>query len=200
MTDEDRQLIDRIAAGGKTGEQAVAELFRRYAARIKLHFLRHRMSEEDAGDLLQETMMKIVRGAENFRSEAKVSTWIWSIAHHAMLDHVRRPALDCDDIDALNEELGDRWQLAAVQSAQAASSERRAELERDDCVETQFGEFSAGNPACGRALELKAFEGMSVRELADVLRRTEGATREFLSQCRKKLKPFLEPCLTLQND
>jgi hypothetical protein len=38
---------------------------------------------------------------------------------------------------------------------------------------------------------------LSIREIAGILERSEGATREYLSQCRKKLEPFLQVCREL---
>ena len=54
--------------------------------------------------------------------------------------------------------------------------------------------------ACGSGAYGATFaadvEGADVTlfDQANVLKRTPGATREYLSQCRKKLKAFLEPC------
>ena len=45
-----------------------------------------------------------------------------------------------------------------------------------------------------QALTLIAFYGWDIEEISRFLGRTQGATREYLSQSRKKLRPFLEPC------
>lgn len=76
MSDEDVQLIALIAAGGKAREGAMANFFDKYAARVKLHFLRHKLNPEDANYLLQEVMLKVINSSASFRSEAKVSTWL----------------------------------------------------------------------------------------------------------------------------
>jgi lambda repressor-like predicted transcriptional regulator len=40
--------------------------------------------------------------------------------------------------------------------------------------------------------------GISVKEISHQLGRTLAATKEFLSQSRKKLKPFIEECLGVE--
>ena len=52
-------------------------------------------------------------------------------------------------------------------------------------------------PDRARAIGFLVIEEWSVEDIARALGRTPGATREFLSQCRKKLRPYIEDCLEL---
>ena len=47
---------------------------------------------------------------------------------------------------------------------------------------------------CLTALTLKG-EGWLIEEIAQKIGRTVKATRQFLYECRKKLKPYMQPCL-----
>ena len=40
-------------------------------------------------------------------------------------------------------------------------------------------------------------KGFDVEEVRLIIGRSYGATRQFMSQCRKKFKPFLERCLEI---
>jgi len=42
-----------------------------------------------ADDLLQEVFLRVVRGAVDWRGQAKVSTWIFTIARNVCIDHAR---------------------------------------------------------------------------------------------------------------
>lgn len=194
MAEEDQELIAKIALGGKHQEQAMLVFFDQYAARIKLHFLRHRISTDDASDLLQEVMIKVMKGAPNFRIESKVSTWVWTITNNTLMDFFRQSSLNTENIDFLNESVGDSWQFIASHEQMYEQAHRKTEMLRDDCVEYYFGQFSEKFPQHGQALRMKAFDGLSIPDIAKVINRNEGATREFLSQGRKKLKDFLQPC------
>jgi hypothetical protein len=51
--------------------------------------------------------------------------------------------------------------------------------------------------ACSAASQHSRASSWSIAEVAELLERNPGATREYLSQCRKLLRPFLEPCRAL---
>ena len=63
-----------------------------------------------------------------------------------------------------------------------------------ECVKIAKIAFEKDHPERAKAIELSAIEGWTIKELAVFLDRSEGATREYLSQCRKFLKPYTEPC------
>lgn len=183
---ETRACLLRIAGGGKQAEVAMERLFRLYASRIKAFFRHHRMTEEEAADLLQETFIKIYRSAGKFKGESRVSTWVWAIARNCMLDHLRSKKSH-DSLDEL---------LEAGDAPEALIDDPATEVERDmrNCVQRGFLSFARAFPERAYALRLAAFEGWEMDELATFLSRTPAATREYISQCRKKLSPFLEPC------
>lgn len=162
------------------------QLFRLYAARIKAFFRRHRMSDEEAADLLQETFIKVYRSASGFQGQSKVSTWIWTIARNTMLDHLRAKH-PSDSLDELMEEGG-------AMDMQFAHADQLEQRHAQDCVQRGFLAFAGEFPERAHAMRLVAFEGWDMSELAAFLSRTPAATREYISQCRKKLMPFLEHC------
>ncbi len=99
------QCLNWIAQRGSHGERGMEILFRAYGTRLKAFFRRHRMSEEETADLLQETFIKVYRAAGQFQGQAKASTWLWSIARNCLLDHVRarQPAESLDEMMADGE-------------------------------------------------------------------------------------------------
>lgn len=182
---EIREWLRHVSMGGKVAELGMEKLFKLYAARIKSFYRRHRMSDEVAADLLQETFIKIYRSAETFQGNSKVSTWIWTIARNCMLDYLRSHKSHVS-LDELNEE------GTTVEALVEQGHEEHAHIQ--DCVQRGFLAFATSFPDRAQAMRLAAFEGWNMDELADFLSRTPAATREYISQCRKKLTPFLEHC------
>ena len=45
---------------------------------------------ETAEDLLQETFMRVIKGAENYKRQAKFTTWLYTIARNLCVDQTRR--------------------------------------------------------------------------------------------------------------
>ena len=56
--------------------------------------------------------------------------------------------------------------------------------------------FSEVAPDRAYALMLQ-MEDQSIDEIAAVIGRTNGATKEYLSQCKKKIKSYIEHCTEL---
>ena len=180
-----------LGSGGAAAERGLKGLFDLYAARLKGFFRHQGCSDEDAADLLQETFVKVVRAASSFRFDSQVSTWIWSIARNCLNDRWRSRR-EADSLDEMKESDGDDWELSL------GSSEPPHELlEMKNCVRQAFVEFAERHPDSAQATLLAAVEGWTMDELAQALGRTAGATREFVSQCRKKLRPYLARCRDL---
>jgi RNA polymerase sigma-70 factor (ECF subfamily) len=184
------RYLEWVAGGGALAEKGIEGLFRLYASRIKAFFRRHRMSDEEAADLLQETFVKVYRGAASFSGGAKPSTWIWSIARNCMLDQLRskRPT---ESLDAYLD--ADMLDIEAVTDAACIAES----IGMRDCIERGFAAFSIQHPERASVMRLAVFEEWEIDEVAEFLARTPAATREYLSQCRKRLRVFLEPCRDL---
>jgi len=184
------QCLNWIAQRGSQGERGMEILFRAYGARLKAFFRRHRMSEEETADLLQETFIKVYRAASQFQGQAKASTWLWSIARNCLLDHVRarQPA------ESLDEMMADGEFEPESASGPACEAER---LGMRDCIERGFDAFGEQHPERAEVMRLVVFEEWSMHDIAAFLARTPAATREYISQCRKRLRQFLDPCRDL---
>ena len=52
--------------------------------------LLHHKDDALAEDLSQETMINALRGAENFRGDSKLSSWLFRIAKNVVFGHIRR--------------------------------------------------------------------------------------------------------------
>jgi RNA polymerase sigma-70 factor (ECF subfamily) len=69
---------------------AFAELVARHEKPL-WNFLRRSVKDAAAAeDLLQETFMRVVKGASEWRPSAKFSTWLYTIARNLCVDHARR--------------------------------------------------------------------------------------------------------------
>jgi RNA polymerase sigma-70 factor (ECF subfamily) len=66
----------------------------------------------------------------------------------------------------------------------------------DECVDRGMDAFVAQMPERAEALNMQ-MDGASISQIADHLGRTVAATKEYLSQCRKHLQPFVAHCTAL---
>lgn len=82
-------LIARIAAEGDRA--AYAELFTRFAPKVKAFVMGQGMTAQEAEDLAQDCMLSVWRKAQLFDgSKATAVTWIYSIARNLRIDAARK--------------------------------------------------------------------------------------------------------------
>jgi RNA polymerase sigma-70 factor (ECF subfamily) len=83
----DEMLMIRYQRGDR---QAFAELVSRHARRVYNFVLRQLRDEGLAEDITQETFLRVVQSAAQFKNEARFATWLYGIVRSACLDHERR--------------------------------------------------------------------------------------------------------------
>ncbi|MGN0211079.1 MAG: RNA polymerase sigma factor, partial [Muribaculaceae bacterium] len=76
---EDPQLIEQLRQP-QTVRRAFNEVISRYSEPLYWQIRRMVQSHDDASDLLQNTFLKAWQSIENFRGDAKLSTWLYKIA------------------------------------------------------------------------------------------------------------------------
>jgi len=138
----------------------------------------------DAEDVLQEILLRAHRGFAALRAGEAATTWLFRIATHACLDHlrqrVRRPAIDADaDPDAL---AGSGEDPVTLQT----TMERR---EMSACVQR----FLDALPDEYRsAIMLTELEGLTGPEISDLLGVPLTTVKMRLHRARRMLQEELE--------
>lgn len=128
--------------------------------------------EQQAEDLLQETLMEAVRSARTFRGEAALTTWLCAIAR-------RRIARYYEDER--------RREVAA--SGLALAGAVAEEVDRRDEVIRALGQL----PALHRqVLVLKYLDGLPVQQIAEELGRSRVQVQSLLQRSRHGLRRVME--------
>ena len=216
MTEE--ELLRAICAGGGERDRAVRELYDRFAQQFLRYFVHHGASGDEAKDILQDVFIKIVRFASNYVGDAPALHWINVIKKNCLIEFHRKNlrhssrevVLDEDEWRILGDAgtvtgLGTRTErdvAAHGQSAYESSEipwldrETAQRLLIDECVAVGLDKFAQEMPERAFAMTL-LMEGLSMAEIGVQIGRSANATKEFVSQCRKKIKPFIAHCSEL---
>ncbi len=169
---------DLVAAISGGDREAFAELFRGYEQRLFRYFARLLGDAPAAEELVSDVMLEVWKGAARFRGGAKVSTWIFGIAHHKAIDELRRRRPG-------REGLGEAARLADPRpDPQAAAVGRglRAQLR---------AALAALSPAHREVLELTFYQGLALKEISAVLRCPLNTVKTRLFYARRQLAPIL---------
>jgi RNA polymerase sigma-70 factor (ECF subfamily) len=142
----DRDLIDRAIAGDAGAFDALIE---RYGDRLD-RFVRSRVADRDAEDVLQDVLVAIWRGIPALRWERPRSfaAWAFSVARNRVADHHRRAS---------------RW----ASHADAEPEPEAVEFESSTLAAQTATRWLAALPfRQRRVLELRVLAGLSTDEVA----------------------------------
>lgn len=85
--DTDEDLMERF----RDGDAAAFEvLLSRHERPVFVFIYRFVRDREQANDLLQETFLRVVRGASGYSRKAKFTTWLYTIARNLCIDAQRK--------------------------------------------------------------------------------------------------------------
>ncbi len=169
---DELRLIARLRAGE---QQAMSELYDRYARIVYAVALRVLQDAAAAEDILQDVFLQLWRNPDAFdASRGNLAAWLAVIARHRSIDRLRkrRPETDIEEcIIASGPDLGDETERAMV-------------------IEKIRGALAEMNPDQRTALELAFFQGLTHTEIAEKMGKPLGTIktriRSGLQQLRLK--------------
>ena len=173
----DETLLARIA--GEQDRTAFAELFGRFAGRIKAFLMKSGAASDIAEDVAQDVMVTVWRKATSFDpAKASAATWIYTIARNRRIDLIRRqkrPEPDPGDPQF-------RPDPPASSEAQVAASNRDAQVRRAlDCLTEDQREI----------VRLAFFSGLSHGEIAAEIDAPLGTVKSRLRLAFTRLRKEL---------
>lgn len=171
----DHLLVRQVAAGD---QQAFGILYDQYSEPVFNYLVRLIHEPQTAEDLLQEVFMVLWQSAKNFREEARVKTWLLSIAHYQAVSWLRRhhPTLPLEDsIDTASDDLQlDEQAVQAWETRQAWS---------------QLDQLSPKHRA---VIELAFVHNLPYADIAKVLDCPVGTVKSRMSYALKQLNGWLK--------
>ncbi len=191
MASSDSPTLPTTNAGHGTtaasSRHALEQLYGSHYGKLAGWFRRSGLSESAANDLAQDSFVNALRAIDQFKGDSQLATWLWAIARNVLLAHWRSkpppgatPATDAEG--------------APIDPDSLTLAPDAHPTDQDDCVRRGFAAFSAQHPARAQLVYLAVVEGWTREELAAHIGRTTHAATEYLSQCKARLKPFIEHC------
>lgn len=176
--DPDWEALRRVAQGDV---EAFAPVVERHQGRLLRLCARLLHDADEARDAAQEVFLRAFRGAAGFQPGGRVFTWLYRIAVNHCLNRLRRRSLVrfLSLTPAEEEEPAFDPVDEAPDPARALDAERRWRATRE-----QIGRLPANQRV---VVVLAKFEGLSYREIAGILKTTEGAVESRLVRAMRTL-------------
>ena len=175
--------IIQLFREGRSDEALV--LFEKYEFRKEFikFAIKKGIDYEDAQDLVQKfTIDKLCMRSNSIKNIEFARTWMYSVLNNMVNDQGR--ILKKTREVPLDEER-DQSQSPKIMNEKSQT--------RSGCIQEQLVKFREAEPKRAEVIEF-ILKGFSTEEIRLILGRSYGATREFMSQCRKKFRPFIEIC------
>ncbi|MGH8200788.1 MAG: RNA polymerase sigma factor [Steroidobacteraceae bacterium] len=173
-------------------ERALRQLDRNYFSALFRDSLRGLRDPDSARDLVQETFIKVWLRCATFQGDSELLPWIKSILRHGLLDRLRKSAGEVSLENAQDQATETQLRIAELSEEtipRPESEAARAQL--DDCFQRCWQRFEAASPSHALVIAWIVEDGLTHEQIGELLGRTPGATREFISQCRKRARLHL---------
>lgn len=189
---QDRLWLSQVADGGAPSRTAMQALFRKHYSRLVGTATRKLgLDPSLAGQLVQEALVRAFEKAAQFDQRSSVYTWLYRIALNGCIDHLRRSRRERTVDD-------EQWQAFEAGGLLTDDGSQRNALAVRQCIDRQFDLFAERHPRHAEALAKVYFEGLNARAAGAEQGRSHDAMRQFLVECYKKARVYLEPCRQLR--
>lgn len=183
--DSDAALVGAVLKGDQTSYRVIVD---RYQGRVYAVIYGMVRNQEDARDLPQETFVRAYQNLSRFRVESGFYTWLYRIAMNTTIDHLRRQkkrAHEAFEDGVATRETGGVMSDGVHMDGPGKSLERKRLHARllaalDELPEDQR-----------QVIVLREVDGLSYKEISEVLEIPEGTVMSRLFYARKKLQHAL---------
>jgi RNA polymerase sigma-70 factor (ECF subfamily) len=178
------EALARVAAGNADAFSSLVESHQERLLRLCERLLG---DAEEARDAAQDVFLKAYRKAADVRPQGQVYTWLYRIAVNHCLNKLRRRRLvRFLRLDAPGDEDSPTFDPLdrAADPASALEARRRWQATRQAIAKLPENQRSV--------LMLIRFEGLSYKQVAEVLRITEGAVESRLVRAMRRLEAAQE--------
>ncbi|MFN4810663.1 MAG: RNA polymerase sigma factor [Bacteroidota bacterium] len=186
VSQDELDLIERLKRGEESAFRSLVEQYQDLVYNTALGIVQN---ESDAEDVAQEVFIQVFRSIGTFKSEAKLSTWIYRITTTRALDLLR--ARKSKKRFGLLKRLWETEEESPVENISdfnhpGVSLERKEEAAQ---LITAIAQLPENQKV---AFVLHKLEGLSYLEIAEVMGNTLPAVESLMHRARLNLRKILE--------
>ena len=181
MADFDEGDISRRLADPSTRREAFAEMVSQYSEQLYWQIRRIVLIHEDADDVLQNVFLKAWKNIDSFRSDSKLSRWLYRIALNECIDFMRHKKT----VGSVQAESSDATHVAAMLMAD--------EYFDGDELQATLQEAIATLPEKQRMIfNMRYFDEMKYNDMSELLGTTVGALKASYHIAVKKISDYFK--------
>ena len=186
----DAEIMLRVKAGDDSAFDYLVQKYRRPLVSFMYRMARNTAAAED---LAQEVFLRVYRSRQNYEASAKFTTWLYRIATNLAVNHARdtryeRPEVTVS-LDEPDEESGTTPDVA---DSRVTVEEALVRRERMLAIRSKVEALPERQKM---AVIMHKYQQMDYKQIAEVLKLSESATKSLLFRAyetlREQLKEFV---------
>jgi len=148
----------------------------------------------DAEDAVQDAFLAAYSHLDQFKGQSQLSTWLMSILINCARLQLRRRPRHAQV--ALDQPIGGSQTLSLFEQLRDQRPDPEDECRHSE-LSTRLTHFHVQlSPTLRRTFQLRAIDGFSIRETAQILGVPTGTVKAQLARARKRLKELMRSALT----
>src|SRR5271166_1514291 len=186
----DAEVMLRVKAGDQSAFNFLVQKYRRPMVSFMYRMARNAAAAED---LAQEVFLRVYRSRGSYEASAKFTTWLYRIATNLAVNHARdtrheRPEVQVS-LDEPNEESGTTLELP---DGNLTAEQVMVRRERMLAIRSKVEALPEQQRL---AVIMHKYQQMDYKQIAEVLKKSESATKSLLFRAyetlREQLKEFV---------
>jgi RNA polymerase sigma-70 factor (ECF subfamily) len=170
--------LELIARWKRGDERAATILVARHAQALA-RFASSFGARDDIDDLVQDTFVRAFQSLDGFRGESSFRTWLFTIERRLLLDRRRAEKRRPTRVEVQEGDASTEYDALDVLVAGEAATRVREAMQQL-------------SPTQREVFALRVSEGLSYREIAEVVGTTEGAARVHYHNAMRAVKEYLD--------
>jgi RNA polymerase sigma-70 factor, ECF subfamily len=143
----------------------------------------------DAEDAVQDALLSAYKHLEQFKATAKMTTWLTTIVTNSALSQLRRRPRHAHV--SLDERVGGEQDYSVSDRLADVRPSPESEYIRSEMHGNLMQSVMELSPSLRRTIKLFYLEGLSTREVAQILGVPEGTVKARMSRARSQLKQLM---------
>jgi len=182
-----------VSAAQRGDREALGKLLERHQAQVYRFGMRMCRGEEDAKDVLQETLLAAARTLPDFRGASSLSTWLYTIARSFCIKRRRRSKF----APAVEESLDVGEPAKAALRLPDPGRGPDEALDGRRLAAALESAIAALDPKYREVLVLRDIEGLSAAEVGEVMGLSVEAVKSRLHRARTAVREGVAPGLAV---
>jgi len=186
----DAEIMLRVKTGD---QQAFDYLVQKYRRPLVSFMYRMARNTAAAEDLAQEVFLRVYRSRESYEASAKFTTWLYRIATNLAVNHARDTRHERPEVQvSLDEPDDDTGTTLELPDGNLTAEQAMVRRERMLAIRSKVEALPEQQKL---AVIMHKYQQMDYKQIADVLKKSESATKSLLFRAyetlREQLKEFV---------